>query len=129
MQAAVVILVEPEGRALFLRRGLTAPTYPGYWNFPGGYLKRSEKGVDGALRELGEETGIQLRRADLVPAFSYRAPEALIHVFSARLAVRPWVSFPDGEHDAYAWLPLYGMPHPVTPGVSFIVSGHSRSAF
>jgi hypothetical protein len=54
-------------------------------------------------------------------AFSYRKTGWLTHVFILRLSARPPVSFPDGEHDAYAWVHLNDIFQPSIPGVRFIV--------
>lgn len=40
------------------------------WGFPKGHLEAEEGMLDGALREVEEETGIRLESKDLVPAFS-----------------------------------------------------------
>ncbi|GAB7037961.1 MULTISPECIES: NUDIX hydrolase [Catenuloplanes] len=58
------------GRLLLLRQP------PGVsWTLPAGLLQRREAPIDGALRELHEETGLKLTREDLVPA----TPNAIVH--------------------------------------------------
>ncbi|MFI5838528.1 NUDIX hydrolase [Catenuloplanes sp. NPDC051500] len=45
------------------------------WTLPAGLLQRKEAPIDGALRELHEETGLKLTRDDLIPA----TPNAIVH--------------------------------------------------
>nr|WP_308249287.1 NUDIX hydrolase [Nocardioides alpinus] len=60
-----VTLVDPRGRVLMQERDEHAPVWPEMWCFPGGGLEVGEAPVDGAVRELAEETGVVLVPADL----------------------------------------------------------------
>jgi 8-oxo-dGTP pyrophosphatase MutT (NUDIX family) len=55
-----VTLVDPRGRVLVQERDEHAPVWPDMWCFPGGGLDEGEEPVDGAVRELAEETGVVL---------------------------------------------------------------------
>jgi ADP-ribose pyrophosphatase YjhB (NUDIX family) len=58
------------GRLLLLRQP------PGVgWSLPAGLLRRGESAVDGAVRELAEESGVVLRTDQLTPA----SPSAVVH--------------------------------------------------
>lgn len=54
--SAVVIV--NDDKALILRRGISAPWMPGYWNLPGGISEPGESPYDTAIRECTEEAGI-----------------------------------------------------------------------
>jgi ADP-ribose pyrophosphatase YjhB (NUDIX family) len=74
MVGAVALVRDAEasgaGRLLLLRQP------PGLgWNLPAGLLKRHESPIDGCVRELAEESGVQLTAADLTPA----TPNAIVH--------------------------------------------------
>lgn len=56
---AGIILREPEGRVLFLRRSLEANDWPDTWCWPGGSIDSGEDAETAARRELNEETGIE----------------------------------------------------------------------
>lgn len=43
----------------------------GWLDFPKGHIEKGENGVDAALRETGEESGVSLVPEDLVPYFHY----------------------------------------------------------
>ena len=60
-----VTLVDPRGRVLMQERDEHAPVWPEMWCFPGGGLDEGEQPVDGAVRELAEETGVVVAAEDL----------------------------------------------------------------
>lgn len=67
----------------------------GRWALPGGGLHRGEVPVDGAVRELREETGIDVRPEQLDflrkgPVNEYHLPYTY-HCFSLRVAAKPVV--------------------------------------
>jgi bifunctional NMN adenylyltransferase/nudix hydrolase len=117
----VAIQANPRGRPhiLLVRRG--GIPGKGLWATPGGYLEPEEELVDGALRELREETGLTLPDTDL------KACLAGVHVFSdperssrgrvithAHHFVLPEGPLPvvEGADDAEhaVWLPLEDLP-------------------
>ena len=56
--AAAVLLVDPEGRLLWVRRGIDPGR--GLLGLPGGFIDAGESGEAAAARELHEETGVRL---------------------------------------------------------------------
>jgi 8-oxo-dGTP pyrophosphatase MutT (NUDIX family) len=58
---AVIALFNQEGQLLALKRGMTAPWKPGYWNITGGVVGdtiANESPKDAAIREAIEESGL-----------------------------------------------------------------------
>jgi ADP-ribose pyrophosphatase YjhB (NUDIX family) len=55
------------GRALLIRRG--SEPLLGHWSIPGGILEVGETLEQGAAREVLEETGVQVRVAELIEVF------------------------------------------------------------
>ena len=55
-------------KVLLIERG--SEPYKGCWAFPGGFLNMDETAEQGALRELKEETGLDLHHITQVGAFS-----------------------------------------------------------
>lgn len=60
-------VVITDGRALLIRRGY--PPLEGQWSIPGGTLKIGETIVEGILRELEEETSIEVRVLGMIEVF------------------------------------------------------------
>lgn len=64
---ATAVLLNDNGQWYVLanERGEGTPDYQGRWNLPCGYLDYNEDAMDGARREVYEETGVQLRRSQM----------------------------------------------------------------
>ena len=62
---------------LLIRRG--TPPRMGEWSLPGGRIEPGERAVDAALRELGEETGVEARILGLIDVVDGIFPEAGRH--------------------------------------------------
>ena len=102
-----------DGPEILLMRRVTGRVLPGLWQGVSGSLEPDERVVDGALRELLEETGFArpvveaFFDLDLVNQFHYSAVDAVMTaaVFAARIrpGAEPVLSH---EHDAARWLPL-----------------------
>ena len=60
-------LVEADGRLLLVRRGVEP--YKGWWDIPGGFLDPGEHPEAGAVREVREETGLEIRLTSLLGVF------------------------------------------------------------
>ncbi len=56
-----------DGRVLLVRRG--SEPLKGQWSIPGGTLELGETIAEGVVRELREETGVEVRVLDLVEVF------------------------------------------------------------
>lgn len=57
------------GALIFNRQGeilIVKPNYKDHWSIPGGTTDRNESPRDSCLREVREEVGLKLRRADFV---------------------------------------------------------------
>lgn len=55
-------------KVLLIERG--NEPYKGSWAFPGGFLNMDETAEEGALRELKEETGLNIQSVSQIGAFS-----------------------------------------------------------
>ena len=74
---------------LLIRRG--TPPRQGEWSLPGGRIEPGERAVEAALRELGEETGIEAEITGLIDVVDGLFPEAGRHYVLIDYAAR-WVS-------------------------------------
>lgn len=55
------IIFNREGKILVLRRSGAAPSNPGKWDFPGGDLDFGEDAIGGIIREIKEESGLEVK--------------------------------------------------------------------
>ena len=60
-------LIVDQDKLLLVRRG--AEPFKGYWDIPGGFLEPGEHPEAGAMREIFEETGLQIQLGDLLGIF------------------------------------------------------------
>lgn len=74
---------------LLIRRG--RPPRQGEWSLPGGRIEPGERAIDAALRELGEETGVEARITGLIDVVDGVFPEADRHYVLIDYAAE-WVS-------------------------------------
>jgi 8-oxo-dGTP diphosphatase len=63
---AAVALLNRDGKVLIARRPPGRPL-AGLWEFPGGKVEAGEEPETALIREILEELGIEIARADLVP--------------------------------------------------------------
>ena len=64
----VVITKEAEPKVLLIQRG--GEPFKGCWAFPGGFMNMDETTEQCAIRELEEETGLQVSNVILIGAYS-----------------------------------------------------------
>ena len=107
----VVITKEASPRVLLIQRGYDP--YKGCWAFPGGFLNMDETTEQCAIRELEEETGMQLDNVQQIGAYSKvdRDPRGRT-ITVAYLAVVDEAKDVTGQDDAAKaeWFPLAELP-------------------
>ncbi len=132
------VLVEHAGRVLLVQRAITP--YQGDWDIPGGFLHEWEHPATGALRELREETGLEVELTALLGIFIDRygpadyntfnvyyrgrviggtlqaADDAAALAWFAPDALPPNMAFPDHEHQVLAaWQAAHARDPTPTP--------------
>jgi len=101
------LVLNPEGAGLFVR----TVKWRGSWGVPGGKIEPGEAMLDAVVRELREETGLEVRDVRWAPTLeAVRHPEFHVpaHFVLLNMTARcddDAVTLND-EADAYAWLPL-----------------------
>ncbi len=81
--AVGVVLVRPGDNAVLLIRRRWAP-YRGQWGLPGGFVTYGETPEAAAIREVREETGLEIRTQRLVETRieNYRRPQGVDRLLS-----------------------------------------------
>ncbi len=97
-------------KVLLVERGI--PPFKGMWAFPGGYLQMDENAIDGAKRELFEETGLKDAFIEQFYTFSdvNRDPRGRV-ITIAHLAIVKITDVKGGDDAAQAkWFSLKEIP-------------------
>jgi 8-oxo-dGTP diphosphatase len=101
VDVSVAVLERADGRVLLARRP-PQKVYAGYWEFPGGKVEPGETTAAALAREVHEELGVEVRRADpwITNVFTYPHATVRLHFFR----VRAWHGEPQArEHDGLSW--------------------------
>lgn len=104
------IFLDYDKHLLLLRRG-HKEDQSNTWGVPGGKAEEGEAPLETVLRELREETQINLTPGEVVyhghryariPGWDY-----IVHIYHAQMKERPVVQLDPREHSAYEWVSVY----------------------
>ena len=97
-------------KVLLIRRG--GEPYKGLWAFPGGFLEMKETAMEGALRELREETALEPAAVVELGVFSDvdRDPRERAITIAYYALVRPSSVVGGDDADEAAWFPVDSLP-------------------
>jgi len=99
------MIADAEGRILLLRRPAHSKHYPGQWEPPGGKVEAGETLDAALLREVAEETGLELSIARVIGATESEFPSyRVVHLHFEGRASGVEVRL-DKSHDEFAWIP------------------------
>ena len=82
-KVAVASLIFQNGRVLLLKR--SRPPAREKWCLPGGFVDRGETLEDAAVREVGEETGLEVRIDRLFGLYSYPGYPVVVAIFQVEI--------------------------------------------
>lgn len=101
-----VVIMDSKGRCLVLRRSASSKANAGKWDFPGGKVDPGETFDQGLLREVSEETGIDIFLSRVAGAGESELPERNVaYLFMEAVADSTQVHL-SAEHDDFAWVPV-----------------------
>lgn len=107
---ATLVYCLHERQVLMLQRA--KPPFPGLWTGVGGKVEAGESPVEGALRELHEETGLRAKHAELRGVLTETSPRPdwqwLIFAYVVREFTGDLVG--DGREGVLRWWPLPDWP-------------------
>ncbi len=83
-KVAVVVLARADGQLVMVRRSIEPAL--GRWSFPSGYVDRGEAVEDAAVREVMEETGLEVTLDGFVGLYSSKHSTVVLAVYSAEVA-------------------------------------------
>ena len=96
-------VIANRGRILVLKRAPVMPYRPGSWDLPGGHLSLGESFEDCLLREIKEETGLDVAIDRLLGLHSMVSEPYLQAFYSCRLTVFQKVRLRPDEHVEHRW--------------------------
>ncbi len=107
--AAHAVIADRRGRLLLLRRPETSEYNAGRWEFPGGRIDQGEGIHDALVREVREETGLDVQPGRLLGAGDQERREGrVVHLVLAAAAPEREIVLSE-EHDAYRWVTPKGL--------------------
>jgi 8-oxo-dGTP diphosphatase len=97
-------VIASRGRMLVLKRAQRMSYKPGSWDLPGGHLALGEGFEDCLLREIKEETALDVA-IDRLIGMNSMAPQPYLQAFySCRLTVFQKVQLQPDEHVEHQWV-------------------------
>ena len=109
--AVVVLAADEQGRLLYVRRNHEPAMYQ--WTWPSGFVDAGERVEDAAVREVREETGVEVELDGLLGVWSRTGDEVVVIGHKANPIggqLRP-----GHEATAVAWMPPSRRPNAVFP--------------
>lgn len=98
--------LEHEGEILILHRQDYKPE-GNTWGLPAGKIDKDENELDAMVREISEETGLEVEPGDLEYLEKlfvvYPTYQFIFHMFKLSLEERPRIKISDSEHKEYRW--------------------------
>ncbi|MDO8574254.1 MAG: NUDIX hydrolase [bacterium] len=105
--SAKTIVFRQDGKFLALHRTETAPHNPLTWDFPGGIIDEGETLETGAIREIKEETGIEVEDLKLLDLESKIIESGELYIFTIYTAQAKSENIVlSYEHDKFQWVTL-----------------------
>jgi 8-oxo-dGTP pyrophosphatase MutT (NUDIX family) len=93
-------------KVLFLLRNKNKPQ-GGTYGVPAGKVQKNELKIDAIIREIREETGIEVKNKDLdfqkTFKVSYKEYDFEFHLYHLYLKDKPKVHINEDEHTSYLW--------------------------
>jgi len=114
-EVAVGVLIRPADGALLLSTRPEGKPYAGFWEFPGGKIEAGETIEEALRRELHEELGITIARAEVWKVTEHDYPHALVRLHWCKVSA--WsgdFEMREGQQMRWQQLPLEVAP--VLPG-------------
>lgn len=101
---AEIFVMHEDGTILLMQRDWNKEGYPGYWECSaGGSILKGESFLEGAKRELWEETGIRADELEMI--YCSVSEETIYHGYFCRTDIpKDSVILQEGETIAYRWV-------------------------
>ena len=95
----------------------------GKWSIPKGHIQKGEQPLEGAMRELEEETAIQLEGQPKQISTSTNKEGGTFYIFETNVEDK-LTPVLDHEHTDYGYFTLDNLPEPLDKGLNFLKNSH-----
>ena len=99
-----VVIHDKAGRCLLLKRSLSSKGNPGKWDLPGGKVDTGENIEQGLLREVAEETGLNISLQHILGAAESESPTKRVAYLIFEGSIESGQVRLSGEHDDFTWV-------------------------
>lgn len=100
------LIVNNEGKLLFLKRNINDNLFPGVYCLPGGHLEKSLSEERNVKKEIKEETGLDVLECKFVAVKSINNGKNKIYYFFCTLPFDYEIVLNEREHSNYVWMSL-----------------------
>ncbi len=121
---AVVVVVSRDGKILMVKRDIEPMM--GRWSFPSGYVDRGEIVEEAAVREVREETNVEVELDRLLGVYSSRGASVVLVAYAAQ--VRGGFAEAGDETQAVEWFSSDDLPPLPFPNDDAIIGDWRESA-
>ena len=124
---AACVILRRDGKIAFVLRSHTS-WMNGHYGLPGGKVEKGESGMQAALREAKEETGVIIKPADLRPALvchrktSDDSDAWIDIVFEADTWQGEAFNAEPNRHSELAWFAPDALPSNIVPVTAFVIA-------
>jgi len=108
--AVRAVIFDEQGRCLMLRRSAHNRNFIGTWEWPGGKADPGETFDVAVLREVDEETGLQIELTGVAGAYKIEMADRNLAVLCMEAKACGGEFRLSDEHDESTWVPLAELP-------------------
>ena len=111
-----LIYARSSNRYLFLLRNKSK--YAGSWGIAGGKIESGETVIQGLVREIQEEIGVDYTNRKFIPLETFTADNHKFIYYTFVVATdNEFIPKLNDEHRGYCWVELNDHPRPLHPGL------------
>jgi len=99
-----------DGKVLLLKRPSDSKESPGKWSLPGGRLEKGEQPLEGFVREVKEETGIDMEGVELLDVVTFERDQGYSLIIFYQGEVESEEVVLDSENEEWIWASVNDLP-------------------
>jgi 8-oxo-dGTP diphosphatase len=107
--AVRAVIKDEQGRCLLIRRSNVCKHFVGQWEWPGGKVDEGETFDLAILREVREETGLEITLTGVVGVTEMEVEKVRVAVLCMEAKLTGGTFTLSEEHDMFKWVPIEEM--------------------